>query len=132
MAIYNTKHMKLIEEALEIPHGPDVAPEAYYTGFRDAIYNKLGEETNPNRKEVLNKFAQLLGPNNPSIDEQFEQEGNEKLEKFMEGKDTLETKELLKEIVKNFGRNSESPTSVSMFSDEKDLPIDNEYKAQKK
>lgn len=74
----------------------------------------------PRLKEVFNEFAQLLGPNKPTINQLPDQDGNDRFETFMKDKGSLEPEELLEKITEQFGRPSKSPTSVTMFQDNKD------------
>lgn len=52
---YNKEHMKLVEKALNIYDDKDetnIAGEAYFTGFRDAVYNKAKGERSPFERSI--------------------------------------------------------------------------------
>ena len=51
---YNKEHMKLVEKALNIydENAPNIAGEAYFTGFRDAVYNKAKGERSPFERSI--------------------------------------------------------------------------------
>ena len=108
----NIEDMLRVEEALGIPHGAMVEPEAYFVGFREAVQEKAKVDTR------LKAFAKLLGkapedPNNTTIDDARD-DGPEKFKAFMKGKENLDKGALLKTI-KTLGDNV-SPRSVTLFS----------------
>ena len=110
------KDMKRVEEALGIKPGPEVGSDAYYHGFRDAVYSKSDE--NPDNKALL-EFAKSLGersdnPNEETIDDS-EAEGPKNFEKFMRLNQGLSGRNLLIAIEKTYGRSIKnvSPNSVA-------------------